>query len=91
MEAQDELWKLWFKALIDRTGEAVAEFLETYRGEVPEFQERVDDLLNRCRGLARYRNKIVHLFGGDPVDITVLFSDVHRVASYRLTMAAVLR
>jgi hypothetical protein len=58
--AQNELWRLWFTALVDRTGEAVAEFTKTYRGEVPEFQERVDHLLDRCRELARYRNKIVH-------------------------------
>ena len=29
--------------------------------------------------------------GGDRVDITVLFSDVRRVASYKLSMAAILR
>ena len=59
-KARTDLSKLWFKDLTDRTVTAVAAFTERFRGDVPAFREKVDGLLERCRELARYRNKVVH-------------------------------
>jgi hypothetical protein len=52
--------ELWFGDLVDETGKAVGAFLDQYRGEQPEFRERLEDLLDRCRKIAIYRNTLVH-------------------------------
>jgi hypothetical protein len=52
--------ELWFGELVDETRRAVGDFLDQHRGEEPEFREQLEVLLDRCREIARYRNKLIH-------------------------------
>ncbi len=49
-----------FRQLVDKTSTSVGNFLDEHRGEEPEFRERLTILLEGCRELARYRNRLVH-------------------------------
>jgi hypothetical protein len=51
---------LWFHELLDKTFTSVGDFLDRYRGAEPEFRELLNGLLDRCRELAHYRNRVVH-------------------------------
>ncbi len=58
--ARPRLARLRFQELVDKTAPAVLAFTKEHRGDVPEFQRRLEDLLARCRELARYRNGVIH-------------------------------
>lgn len=60
VKALPALSKLRFGVLVGRTGKEVAAFTAEHRGDVPAFQAELDALLDRCRELARVRNKVVH-------------------------------
>jgi hypothetical protein len=71
---------LWFHDLLDKTSTIVGEFLDRYREDEPEFRKLLDGLLDRCRELAHYRNRVVHsaylfLEGGDEL-VAIVRSDM---------------
>jgi hypothetical protein len=40
---------LWFGSLVDKTSTSVGDFLDEHRGGEPEFRDRLEALLVRCR------------------------------------------
>jgi hypothetical protein len=59
-QGRHSLADLFYKTLVDRTGENVSRFLDEHRPDVPEFRQRVEALLVRCRELGWHRNKVLH-------------------------------
>ena len=72
---------LWFGPLVDKTSDAVGEFLREHReGGETEFQEELERLLAKCRELAGHRNRVLHsayllLEGGDDL-VAIVRSDM---------------
>jgi hypothetical protein len=77
-----------FGQLVSETWTSVGRFLDKYREDEPEFREKLRErlrlLLDQCRELARYRNKVVHsaylfLEAGDEL-VAIVRSDMRRGA-----------
>lgn len=76
---------LWFGKLVDKTSDAVGAFLTEHRpADEMDVRGRLDVLLDACRQLAEYRNRVIHsaylfLEGGDEL-IAIVRSDMTRGA-----------
>jgi hypothetical protein len=60
LHGQHQLAGLFFKTLTERAEASVNAFVDRWAPHRPDFKQRVEALLVRCRELARHRNVVVH-------------------------------